>query len=214
MGGEIVIDVGANIGYYTLIMAKLVGEEGKVFSFEPEINNFKLLQKNVETNNYHNVILEQKAVANENGKLNLYLSTDPKFSFGMHRLFKSNIVTQAESPLKVDAIRLDDYFQDDKIIEKIRFIKIDVEGSTYNVLLGMKKIFEINKKLKILLEFSPEDVLDAGADPQEVIDFLMMKGFKISFINEVEEKIEDVSNFDEIKQLTSKKMGLNLYLRL
>lgn len=184
---------------------------GRVFSFEPETSNFKLLEKNVKINHFHNIILEQKAVANENGKLNLYLSDDPKFSSGMHRIFKSNIVTQTESPLKVDVIRLDDYFRDCKIIEKIRFIKIDVEGSTYSVLLGMKKIFEINKKFKILLEFSPEDIVDVGTDPREVIDFLMIRGFKISFINEVEEKIEGVNNFDEIKELP-KKVGMNLYL--
>jgi hypothetical protein len=72
--GDVVLDIGANIGYYTLIFAKLVGEEGKVFAFEPEPTNFSLLEKNVEINGYKNVVLIQKAVSNETGKIRLYLS--------------------------------------------------------------------------------------------------------------------------------------------
>src|SRR3989344_3364089 len=53
--GDVVLDVGANIGYYTLLFAKLVGPEGIVFAFEPDPTNFSILKKNVETNNYTNV---------------------------------------------------------------------------------------------------------------------------------------------------------------
>ena len=58
--GNIVIDIGAHIGYYTLIFAELVGDSGKVFSFEPESKNFELLTKNVDVNNFQNVTLEKK----------------------------------------------------------------------------------------------------------------------------------------------------------
>jgi len=58
--GEIVVDIGANIGYYTLIFAKLVGTSGKVFAFEPEPHNFHLLQKNLKANSYQNVTIEKK----------------------------------------------------------------------------------------------------------------------------------------------------------
>ncbi len=58
--GDIVIDVGANIGYYTLIFAQLVGKTGKVFAFEPEPKNFEILKKNIEINNYGNVTVEKK----------------------------------------------------------------------------------------------------------------------------------------------------------
>lgn len=60
--GNVVLDIGANIGYYTLIFAKLVGEDGKVFAFEPDPTNFALLKKNVEMNGYKNVMFVQKAV--------------------------------------------------------------------------------------------------------------------------------------------------------
>ena len=54
---DVVVDIGANIGYYTLIFAKLVGENGKVFAFEPDPSNFALLKKNVELNGFRNVVL-------------------------------------------------------------------------------------------------------------------------------------------------------------
>ena len=70
---DVVFDVGANIGYYTLIATKLVGEKGRVFAFEPEPTNFSLLEKNVKLNGYKNVVLMQKAVLNKTGKTKLYL---------------------------------------------------------------------------------------------------------------------------------------------
>ena len=76
--GDIVIDIGANIGYFTLIMAKCIRENGKVFSFEPEPKNFELLKKNVEINNYSNVILEKKAIGKKTGTTKLYLHNSIK----------------------------------------------------------------------------------------------------------------------------------------
>ena len=61
--GDIVLDLGAHIWYFTCLFAQLVGKSGKVFSFEPEPNNFKLLKKNVEVNGYNQVTIEQKAVS-------------------------------------------------------------------------------------------------------------------------------------------------------
>ena len=54
--GDYVVDLGANIGYYTLIFAKLVGKKGKVFAFEPDKDNFRLLKKNIQTNCYSNIV--------------------------------------------------------------------------------------------------------------------------------------------------------------
>ena len=76
--GDVVLDLGANIGYFTLILPRLVGEEGKVFAFEPDPENFALLKKNVEINSYQNVVLVQKAVSNRNGKATLYLYEEHK----------------------------------------------------------------------------------------------------------------------------------------
>ena len=57
----VVVDIGSNIGYYTLIAAKILGSSGKVYAFEPEPNNYELLLKNIEVNGYTNIVPVQKA---------------------------------------------------------------------------------------------------------------------------------------------------------
>src|SRR5205085_1401318 len=79
----IVLDIGANIGYYTLLMAKQVKQ---VFAFEPEQRNFELLQKNIDLNKLDNVDPRNVAASANSGKSTLYLCESNR---GMHRLYKS-----------------------------------------------------------------------------------------------------------------------------
>ena len=71
--GDVILDIGANIGFYTLIMAKLVGEKGKVYAFEADPTNFEILKKNVEVNGYKNIVLVNKVVSNKNEKIKFYV---------------------------------------------------------------------------------------------------------------------------------------------
>lgn len=80
---DIVLDIGANIGYYTLLFARQVGTKGKVYAFEPEPNNFSLLAKNVLINKYENVIYIDKAVSDINGSQKLFLS---EYNIGSQKL--------------------------------------------------------------------------------------------------------------------------------
>src|SRR5207253_6545315 len=84
--GDVVLDIGANIGYYTLVFAELVGDSGRVFAFEPEPANFALLSENTGLNGRANVTLVNAAVADAGGRLPLYLAGENK---GDHRLFDS-----------------------------------------------------------------------------------------------------------------------------
>ena len=211
--GDLVMDIGANIGYFTLIMAKGIKENGKVFSFEPEPKNFELLKKNVEINNYSNVILEKKAIGNKTGIAKLYLADRKNniFHSGMHRIFRSDLVSQISNPVSINIIKLDDYLQDLKFIKKIRLIKIDVEGAEFDVLKGMSKILDENKGIKIVMEFSSENLEDYGSNPSDVMDFLINKGFKLSIINEVEKRMEEVTGIKGIIDSEAKKIGLNIF---
>ncbi len=74
--GDIIVDIGAHIGYYSLLFAKIVGNKGKVYAFEPDKNNFKLLMKNIKTNGYNNIIPVEKALSNKNQKIRLYISDE------------------------------------------------------------------------------------------------------------------------------------------
>jgi len=121
---DIVVDIGANIGYYTLLFSKLVGKEGMVFAFEPAFRNYSLLKKNVELNSLKNVKIEKKAISNVNGKTKLHQSIwEGKKYLGNYWLGQP-LDKEGE---EIEMINLDTYFQN--FTKKINFIKIDIEGS-------------------------------------------------------------------------------------
>lgn len=187
--GDVVLDVGAHIGYYTLIFAKLVGEEGKVFAFEPDPDNFALLKKNVEMNGYRNVIFVPKAVSNRTGKIRLYLSEE---NSGDHRIYDSHDCRQS---IQIESIRLDDYFKD--YDGKIDFIKMDIEGAEWAALQGMSRLLMKNKNLKIISEFWPLGLKRSGFAPEEYLKSLVQSGFELYHVNEKKKKIEaiDINEF-------------------
>ena len=210
--GNLVIDVGANIGYFSLIMAKCV-ENGKVFSFEPELKNFELLEKNLDENEYSNVVLENKAVGNKNGITEMYLAdkNDNIYSSSMHKIFSSKIVSQLSNTISVNIIKLDEYFVNLGLINKIDLVKIDVEGAEFDVLRGMEKIIDGNKNIKIIMEFCLENLEDFGSNPKDIMHFLKDKGFKIWKINEIEKNLQQVFEINDLMTLEKEKTGLNIF---
>ena len=190
--GDVIIDIGANVGYYTLLMAKLVGSDGKVFAFEPEPKNFALLRENVKINNYQNIILEQRAVANQTGKTRLYLCDT---NTEMHRLDNSK---NFKSSILIDVVKLDDYFHDSEFLKKINFLKIDVEGTEFDVINGMIRILENNKKIKILLEFIPQHLVGHGSRPNDLINLLLNQNFELFYINQEQKKFVRLDNTQKI----------------
>ena len=191
--GDVVLDVGANIGYYTLIFAKIVGENGHVFAFEPEPSNFDLLKKNVMVNNYRNTSLEKIAISNKNGNTKLYLN---KANAGEHRIYLSN--TAKNNFLNVEMKTLDEYFKNNSIRDKISFIKMDVEGSEIGVIKGMNSILE-NKKLTIMLEFDPVQIKNYGASPEELLNILANQGFSFSYEDKQKCSLEKCKMNDLLK---------------
>lgn len=136
-----VVDVGANIGYYTLLAAKLVGSKGKVWAFEPEDENFADLKANVALNGYRNVGLFKKAVSDKNGTFVLFLSKDS----GGHSLVRYKYV---DREMVVEAVRLDSVVKG-----KVDVLKTDTEGNEIAVLRGAERIIKENKDIKLVVEF-------------------------------------------------------------
>ena len=194
--GDIVIDVGANIGYYTLIFAQLVGSSGKVFAFEPESKNFEILKKNIEINNYPNIVAEQKIVSDKSGIVKLFIA---EHGIVGHRI---NQQKSSQKFIEVESIILDNYIKKLNLDNKINFIKIDVEGSEPKVLEGAKGIMQKSNQLKIFTEFNREAVEEYGIEPKEMIDLFYRNGFKIYLPNYKENKI-NLTNVNEL--LTSKE---------
>lgn len=185
--GMVVLDVGANIGYFTLIAAKLVGEEGKVFAFEPEPYNFDLLVRNLKLNGYHNVIPTQKAISDKNGRATLFLD---KTQWGLHSLSRENVTNSNGNSIEVDVQTLDDFFKDSG--DRVDFAKIDVQGAELAVIQGMENIIENNKDLKMVVEFCPVDLIRFSSSPEEFLNRLIGYGFKLYQISESKERVVPV----------------------
>jgi len=197
--GNIVLDIGANIGFYTLIFAKLVGDKGKVIAFEPEPSNFGILKKNVETNGYKNVILVPKAVSDKNGEIKLYLSS---FSNAIPRIHKSDFCDRS---IEIESVRLDDYLKTINFQERIDFIKIDVEGAEVKVLEGMRSTIQKNNNVKILVEFAPVSIKESGYAPEKLLEMLKGNGFNLQSINSKARKLEPVNTKQLLKSYTARK---------
>lgn len=207
MSGDIVVDVGANIGYYTMMLAKAVGPKGKVFAFEPEPNNFELIKKNIDANGFTNIIPINSAVGKENGMLKLYISK-PEWngSNGMHRIYPS--VFCEDSPIDISVLSLDTFFNNKKIwidendtlmlsdglVNDISFVKIDAEGAELDVLKGMTNILN-NKRLSMLVEYGPACVREKGDNPYETVDILKNANFNFNY--ESNNKIKRIKQLDK-----------------
>jgi FkbM family methyltransferase len=183
--GDVVLDIGANIGYYTLILARLVGESGRVYAFEPDPANFLLLKRNVRANGYRNVVLVKKAVADASGPLALHICPDNK---GDHRIYDSN---DDRATIPIEAITLDEYFADDP--GRLDFIKMDIQGSEGRALRGMAGLLGRYPEVKMITEFWPAGLRRSGVEAKDYLDDLGRLGFHLFRIDEDEESTEPTS---------------------
>jgi FkbM family methyltransferase len=200
--GMAVVDVGANVGYYTLLAAHLVGDEGKVFAFEPDPYNFDLLCKNIELNGFRNVIPVRKAVSSKSGKRKFFLD---KNNLGGHSLSEANVRTGAS--ITVEATSLDDYFKNTDY--KVDVIKMDVQGLEMEVLEGMTNMINRNDNLKIITEFWPMGIRNSGSSPMGFLNKLIECGFGLYQIGQYVELI----NVDYLLRMCSDEKFATLLCR-
>jgi len=186
--GDIVIDIGAHVGYYTLLMAQLVGENGKVYSFEPDPVNFQLLKKSVEINGFENVVLIQKAVSNITDKVKLFLGDDDS---AINRIYDAKLGDAKES-IDVDSVTIDEYFKEND--ELINFIKLDSEGSEVKIINGMKQFLSRNKELVMMTEFFPFLIKKSGDEPNQYLKSLEKSGFSLYNILDKNEKTNKINS--------------------
>ena len=196
--GSVFYDIGANVGFFTILGAKLVGHEGKVYAFEPESTNIATLRRNIQLNNFAHVSVIEKAVSKTTGVEKLWLT---EYS-GSHTLAPenlqdntvsvntsaSNVLSQlpkSEIPsflkikecITVDTVSIDSLLQQQEI-EPPTLVKIDVEGAEIDVLQGMSQTLEAWKPIVI---YEVDDENQEGLlDKREKIEhFLLSYGYKI-----------------------------------
>jgi hypothetical protein len=145
--GQTVLDIGASIGFFTLLLAKLVGPSGRVFAFEPDIVSFALLKANVLVNGYRNVTLVNKAVTATTGVQKLYVCPTGD---------SANIVS---------------------ISSKIDFIRMDVNGGEYLALWGMQSVLKRNETIRLTIAYCPYLPSYRNIDIREFLAFIRSFGF-------------------------------------
>lgn len=189
--GYSVLDIGANIGYYTLLLAGGVGSNGRVFAFEPEPTMSSILAENVRLNNYSNVVVLQEAVSNRNGVTELYAD---EFSNLDYRIYKSK--DGGKKSIPVETIRLDSVAELND--HKINLIKMDIQGSECGALQGMGRLLKKSSELVLFTEFWPLALDNFGTPPAEFFDLLKENEFKIYEINEGEKELQLITTLDEL----------------
>ena len=167
--GQIVIDVGANVGLYTALSGIAVGPTGKVFSFEPDSECFGFLRETVRINNLKNVHLVNAAVSTSAGKAVLHTSSQNR---GDNRLYDCQ---ESDGSVEVDTLCLDDYL-DSVRITKVDVIKIDVQGYEGHIIGSLERTIARSPYLKMLIEFFPSGLSAAGTDPLLLLEKLRAWG--------------------------------------
>lgn len=172
--GMNVVDVGAHVGYYSLLFADLVGTGGKVYSFEPDPENYAYLKANIKRNKINHVYCEPKIVCNVNGWMNLYLGGDGRHHSVMDGVLDGRLYK------RLATVTLDSYFEQVGMPE-IDLVKIDVEGAELLVIEDMVELIRRNKNIKVIWELSPRCLNKSGQKADNL--FVALQNMGLSKFN-------------------------------
>jgi FkbM family methyltransferase len=169
--GMTAVDIGANVGYFTVLAAGLVGERGKVVAIEPDPHNFSLLARNIRANGLSNVIALNLALGAAPGSARLFCSNS---NFGDHRLY-TDASCDARAAVEVPMDTLDNVLSARGCLSA-DFVKMDVQGYEHSVLRGMTATLAANPGIRVLTEFWPLGIEKAGGSPEEFFQTFAASG--------------------------------------
>jgi FkbM family methyltransferase len=184
--GDIFCDVGANVGLYSMIAAKRVGGNGKVYAFEPGKKMFLRLMENIALNCFSNVVPVRCALSSTNGEasLKVYLDAyDAWSSLGQPSSFADAIEEN------VPTMTLDTFCAERKLDQEIVMMKIDVEGWEQHVLQGAVKLLSADTAPLLLIEFAEECARNAGSSCQELYHLVRNYGYTLYRYNAPENRL-------------------------
>lgn len=178
-GDGVLADVGANIGYFSCLVAKHA-KQSKVFAFELGDANIRILNENKALNDLSNMEIVHCAVSDSSG---IVYHQDSAVGNAVLKIIEDN---KGKDPdiVPVKSISLDEFFGPLNIVPSL--VKIDVEGAEMKVLKGMEVLIE--KSPKILIEIHPSDLIKFNSSEQEVHHFLKSKGYTVQVIENGEKK--------------------------
>jgi len=169
--GELIIDIGAHIGFFSICAGRKVGPTGHVYSYEPMNENFEILKYNIRQNGMQRVITPSKlAVALHEGPMGLFISPD---NTGGHGIIRNAIFSSVQIE-NIQATTLRRIFKDNDI-EVCDFLKMDCEGAEWDILFSSEDI--LPRIERMALEVHSFD----HRKPQDLIDLLNRNSFKPYF---------------------------------
>jgi FkbM family methyltransferase len=182
----VVLDVGSNIGWYSLLLSRHAPEGVQIFAFEPAPANYALLTENLRRNGASSVTTIQAAVGDAPGRASLHLYSES--NRGRHSLLPINHGPTVD----VDVICLDDFCRDRGLTRRpIGFLKLDIEGYEYFALRGASET--LRRCRAILTEYSPAFMAAAGIEPAAFLDMLASAGFQPHFVSQSGPQAADLS---------------------
>lgn len=170
--GMVIIDIGAHIGYYTVIAARIVGDGGQVIAFEPDTENFSFLEHTIKTNGFTNVSIHRMGISNKSGDTTLFVS--PRNS-GDHRIYQ---FSESRERIVIPLTTIDAFVKNHRL-ERIDFIKMDIQGAEGKALDGMQNTLKTQNSITLITEFWPQGIRAAGNDPLHFLQTLQSIGFSI-----------------------------------
>jgi len=172
---NVILDIGANIGFHTLYFAELTGTNGKVIAFEPIPHNFAALENNISLNNFPQIVMINKALGNTNSQMNIHINEQAQ-NPGAFNLFEDGVKNTI-----IECTKGDDYLQENNI-KKVDFIKIDVEGFELEVLKGLAETIKLFNPI-IIFEYDYNYQSKLNNDPTIIFNYLKTLSYNLSIID-------------------------------
>lgn len=178
--GDVILDIGANIGYYALMEAKRLRGSGKVYAIEPDPRNFRFLEKNIRTFGLQNLVdVREGAISNIDGELEFALSS---------RTNLSGFNTAAATASSIIKVTVHDFGAYVERIGHVNLVRMDVEGHEVQILDSLVALLERNKSFaptKII--FETHQYADKQERMAEILGALLGHGYKVKYISSDDE---------------------------
>ncbi len=189
--GHVFVDVGANIGYFSLLAATRVGGSGAVFAFEPDPGNYALLAASANHNHLaHIIYAEQAGLAETAGEAKLYLSED---NFGDHQIFATGTARDSKP---ISLLRGSDFLS--PRTQRLDLLKVDTQGSEFGVMKGLMPLLQEQKEpTRIIIELTPLSLRQCGSSGRALITLLAELGQPLWIIDHIEHRMVQ-SSADEL----------------
>ena len=180
--GDVFVDVGANIGYFSVLAASRVGAGGSVIAFEPDPENYRLLCANAELNGLaHSITAVNAALSDTAGEGQLYLSSD---NLGDHQTYAGD---EQRRSLPIALYHGGEYLRE---LQRLDLLKVDTQGAEFHVMSGLLPLLAaLPRPPRIMIELTPHSLRLAGASGRALIELLATLGQPMWIIDHIEGRL-------------------------